>query len=287
MTYHNSQPEHILSISSEYSIFNPLLTGNEAHLNLTCESSEMYQNSPNQNTPSFDNLELLEPIKTNDRKEEEISENEIYHVKQSKKSQNESSVKLFILKRKKRGRVKQKKINKIHDKHTIDNVLRKIQVNYITFLISFINEILKNLNYNERFLKLDYSIKKNINKYFFESLKTKNIGEIICSKISDKYKKVKKNNRNIFEKIKEKKNKEKKVIINILSENYLDFFWKIYYKSSKLINLKEYGLDKEITLSDKVIMYKDLLKKNEELDPNENYNNNINNCVNNNFIIKK
>jgi hypothetical protein len=286
MTYHNSQPEHILSISSEYSIFNPLLTGNEAHLNLTCESSEMYQNSPNQNTLSFDNLELLEPIKTNDRKEEEISENEIYHVKQSKKSQNESSVK-FTIKSKKRGRVKQKKINKIHDKHTIDNVLRKIQVNYITFLISFINEILKNLNYNERFLKLDYSIKKNINKDFFESLKTKNIEEIICSKISDKYKKEKKNNRNIFEKIKEKKNKEKKVIINILSENYLDFFWKIYYKSSKLINLKEYGLDKEITLSDKVIMYKDLLKKNEELDPNENYNNNINNCVNNNFIIKK
>ena len=259
MTYHNSQPEHILSISSEYSIFDPLLTGNEVHLNLTCESSEMYQNSPNQNTPSFDNLELLEPIKTNHLKEEEISENDIYYVKQSKNSQ---SVK-FTLKSKKRGRVKQKKINKIHDKHTIDNVLRKVQVNYMTFLISFINEILKNLNYNEKFLKLDYSIKKNINKDFFESLKTKNIGEIICSKISDKYKKVKKNNRNIFEKIKEKKNKEKKVIINILSENYLDFFWKIYYKSCKLINLKEYGLDKEITLSDKVIMYKDLLKKNE------------------------
>ena len=286
MTYHNSQPEHILSISSEYSIFNPLLTGNEVHLNLTCESSEMYQNSPNQNTLSFDNLDNLELIKTNNRKEEEISENEIYHVKQSKKKKKETSVK-FTIKSKKRGRVKQKKINKIHDKHTIDNVLRKIQVNYITFLISFINEILKNLNFNERFLKLDYSIKKNINKDFFESLKTKNIGEIICSKISDKYKKVKKDNRNIFEKIKEKKNKEKKVIINILSENYFDFFWKIYYKSCKLINLKEYGLTKEIILSDKVIMYKDLLKKNEELDPNENYNNNINNCVNNNFIIKK
>ena len=286
MTYHNSQPEHILSISSEYSIFNPLLTGNEVHLNLTCESSEMYQNSPNQNTLSFDNLDNLELIKTNNRKEEEISENEIYYVKQSKKSQNESSVK-FTIKSKKRGRVKQKKINKIHDKHTIDNVLRKIQVNYITFLISFINEILKNLNYNEWFLRLDYNFKRNINKDFFEYLKTKNIGEIICSKISDKYKKVKKNNRNIFEKIKEKNNKENEVIINILSENYFDFFWKIYYKSSKLINLKEYGLDKEITLSDKVIMYKDLLKKNEELDPNENYNNNINNCVNNNFIIKK
>jgi len=214
---------------------------------------------------------------------EENDLNDLYYVKQSKKNKKETFVKF----NKKRGRVKHKKINKIHDKHTIDNVLRKIQVNYMTFLTSFINEILKNLNFNERFLKLDYNFKKNINKDFFEYLKTKNIGEIICSKISDKYKKVKKNNRNILEKIKEKNNKENEVIINILSENYFDFFWKIYYKSSKLINLKEYGLDKEIILSDKVIMYKDLLKKNEELDPNENYNNNINNCVNNNFIIKK
>ena len=203
MTYHNSQDESIFTISSEYSIFNPLLTGNEVQLNLTCESSEIYQNSLNQNIPFSDNPEL---IKTNHLNEDEIPENDIYYVKQSKKKKKETSVK-FILKGKKRGRVKQKKINKIHDKHTIDNVLRKIQVNYMTFLISFINEILKNLNYNERFLKLDYSIKKNINKDFFESLKTKNIGEIICSKISDKYKKVKKNNKNIFEKIKEKKNK--------------------------------------------------------------------------------
>ena len=50
--------------------------------------------------------------------------------------------------------------------------------------------------------------------------------------------------------------------------------------------MKEYGLTKEIILSDKVIMYKDLLKKNEKSDPNENYNININNCVKNNFIKK-
>ena len=221
---------------------------------------------------------------------EENDLNDLYYVKQSKKKKKETSVK-FILKGKKRGRVKQKKINKIHDKHTIDNVLRKIQVNYMTFLTSFINEILKNLNFNERFLKLDYSIKKNINKDFFESLKTKNIGEIICSEISGKYKKDgKKNNKDILEKIKKKKNnkeinnKENEAIINILSENYFDFFRKIYYKSSKLINLEEYGLDKEITLSDKVKMYKDFLNKNKELDKSEDYNNNINNCVKNKYI---
>ena len=81
---------------------------------------------------------------------EENDLNDLYYVKQSKKNKKETFVKF----NKKRGRVKHKKINKIHDKHTIDNVLRKIQVNYMTFLTSFINEILKNLNFNERFLKL-------------------------------------------------------------------------------------------------------------------------------------
>ena len=160
----------------------------------------------------------------------------------------------------------------------------------MSFLISFINEILNNLKYKEKFCKLDYKYKQNVNNKFFESLKTKNIGEIICSNISGKYKKDGKNNKDILEKIKEKKNnkeinnKENEAIINILSENYFDFFRKIYYKSSKLINLEEYGLDKEITLSDKVKMYKDFLNKNKELDKSEDYNNNINNCVKNKYI---
>ena len=46
----------------------------------------------------------------------------------------------------------------------------------------------------------------------------------------------------------------------MLSESYLSLFKKIYYKSSKIINLKEYGLDQNIVLSKEVKIFDDLLK---------------------------
>ena len=291
MIYDNSHNGPILQLPAILNRSNPLLTENESQLNFTSEFSEKCKIS--QNHDSNSNISLfLGNKEIKDINDKDITENEknnLYFVKNLKKIQKEKSVK-FIIKKKKRGREKKKNLKKIHDKNTIDNVLRKIQVNYMSFLISFINEILNNLKYKEKFCKLDYKIKQNVNNKFFESLKTKNIGEIICSNISGKYKKDGKNNKDILEKIKEKKNnkeinnKENEVIINILSENYFDFFRKIYYKSSKLINLEEYGLDKQITLSDKVKMYKDFLNKNKELDKSEDYNNNINNCVKNKYI---
>ena len=58
---------------------------------------------------------------------------------------------------KKRGKPKEKiNIDKIHDKNTSDNLLRKIQVHYLSFIINYINEILINLNYKQRFLHLVY-----------------------------------------------------------------------------------------------------------------------------------
>ena len=63
------------------------------------------------------------------------------------------------------------KNQKSHDKFANDNLLRKIQVHYITFIISAINTILEALDYDEQFFKIDYELKKNINKDYFESLK--------------------------------------------------------------------------------------------------------------------
>lgn len=207
----------------------------------------------------------------------------------------DSPIELFKTKKclaKKRGRepriqnqINENDVNsfiKIHDKNTSDNILRKIQVHYISFLVLFINEILYNLNFKQRFLNLNYSFKKNVKKEFVHSLKTKEIGEVLCNQISIKYKKnvnKKENiNKNIYEQI-----KKNKILDNILSENYLLLFKKIYFKSSKLINLVEYGLNKNIILSDNVKMYKDLLKDN-SLDIN--YKKNINKCVIKYFIPK-
>ena len=178
---------------------------------------------------------------------------------------------------------KNKKRKKTHDKNASDNLLRKLQNHYISFILSFLNSVLENLNYeeNKRFLKIDYRFKKKINRVNVESLKNKTIGDIISKEISRKYKYTRKDfNIILCDEIK----KNDKVLSNILSENYLLFFKKVYYKSINKINLQEYGLNKEIILPKDVKMYKDLLKDNEGLDPNSFHSKKINKCMATNFM---
>ena len=185
----------------------------------------------------------------------------------------------FFVENKKRGRKNKKEGKKIHDKNTIDNLLRKVQVHYLSFIIKFLNTILLILNKkNIRFKKLDYKFKQNVRKDFVDILKKSNIGEIISSKISGKYKKEKNDN---FNENLLKKYKEDRILNKIFSENYLILFRKIYYKSQKKINLKEYGLDigEGIKLSDDVKMYKDLLKDKKGNELNEEYKSNLNKCI--------
>ena len=178
---------------------------------------------------------------------------------ENKRKQASNNKKYFIIgEKKKRGREIKGNKNKLkcHDKNSSDNLLRKIQVHYISFIISFINEILENLGCNQKFFKLDYKFKFNIKKEFVESLKTKNIGEIICNEISSKYKEDSNYNKKIYEQI-----KENEVLKKIFSENYLVIFRKFYYQNKDKINLSEYGLDIEIKLSKKVEMFNDLYNK--------------------------
>ena len=192
-----------------------------------------------------------------------------------------SSEKIVIKKKRGRGNIndlKEKSIN-IHDKYSADNLLRKLQVHYLSFIISFLNDILKNLNYKKKFLKLDYKFKKNVKQNFVESLKSKSLREIICNNISSKYQ----NYNDDANEIICKKIQKDEILNKILSENYLQLFKKIYLKSNKIVNLKEYGLDKEIILSKEVKMYKDLLKSFEE---NKEYKKSMNECINRNFLIE-
>ena len=130
-------------------------------------------------------------------------------------------------------------------------------------------------------MKIDYRFKKKINRGNVESLKDKTIGDIISKEISRKYKYTRKDfNIILCDEIK----KNDKVLSNILSENYLLFFKKVYYKSINKINLQEYGLNKEIILPKDVKMYKDLLKDNEGLDPNSFHSKKINKCMATNFM---
>jgi hypothetical protein len=220
--------------------------------------------------------------KNNSFNEEEIYEselNKLYFIDNFKKPFKFDVDNSKKFKNKKRGKAKKKDTTKIHDKYRIDNILTKIQVHYLSFIISFINDILKNLHFKQRFLDLDYKYKRNIKKNFAISLKTKNIKDIICNKITSKFKKDENSNSSIYNEI-----KENKVLNKLLSENYLLLFKKIYYRSSKIVNLREYGLDKDIILSSDVKMFEDLLKDIDCLDVNKEYKKKIIQCVNNNYF---
>ena len=203
-------------------------------------------------------------------------------IAKEEESSSQDSIPMLINNKTIRGRKAKNKIyknKKCHDNNRTDNLLRKIQVHFISFIVSFINVIIKNLNYNEKFLKLDYNYKKNNKKDFVESLKKKTIREIICTNISDKYKHSSINtNTLLYEKI-----KNEKVIFNILEDNYLNLFRNIYYKSNKVINLNEYGLNKKIVLSNEVKMFKDLLKG---INSNKIHQKKINESVKRNYLYK-
>ena len=184
---------------------------------------------------------------------------------------------------KKRGRQKTSedhKKNKIHKFDSSDNILRKIHSHYLSFIIFFLNDILNYLNYSQRFLDLNYKIKKKANKKDIENIKKKSIGDIICQEISGKYtSKDKYYNKVIFEQI-----KDNIILKNILSEKYINVFKKIYHRGNKIINLREYGLNKKVILSNRVKMYKDLLLKDEIKDLNHSCRRKYNVCIKLNFI---
>ena len=215
------------------------------------------------------------------KKEPDSNKKQIF-LTEEKKSFVNDSIEIEISLKKKRGRKinndSNQKNSKIHDKFSSDNLLRKIQVHYLSFIRNFLNDILKYLNYKERFFKLDYKFTKKVNKKFVKELKSKTIGEIIRNIISDKYTKYESNkNKEIYEIV-----KKNEVLNNILSENYLKLFKKVYFKSKRKINLKEYGLDKDIFLSKDVKMYEDLLKK--DKDGNKEYEKELNKCAIRNFM---
>ena len=270
---------------------------NNPNFNLSYISSNNTFHSESNNPSLYINcpiFESKEEWKKNNTTKDEISsteERELYLIENLNNLRIPPKNPFSILAKKRRGRAKQKRkqneinekekynedndYNKIHDKHTIDNLLRKIQVHYLTFIVQFLNEILEFLNFKQRFLNLTYKFKSNVNKKFFNSLKTKTIGDIISNQISVKYKKVALNkNENVY-----KETKWNKILNNIFSENYLLFFKKIYFKSKIIINLEEYGLNQKLILSEKAQMYKDLIENEEYV-----YKRNINDCLNRYFF---
>ena len=159
---------------------------------------------------------------------------------------------------------KTKKNRKKRRKFEKDLISMKIQCHYMTFMIKLINEILDFLKYDkrDRFRDIQHSIKKDIKKDHFNQLKGQKLYEVITKKVSVKNRK---NNYDEFFNLNlYKKLENDELIKNILNENYLNLFRKIYYKSERNLNLKDYGKDIDISLSEKIEMYRDIKESDEE-----------------------
>ena len=274
-----SQSEHFYSLSekTEYFYFKGQSIFRNQLNNMTLlEFSNIFLNTENNYNP-LEN-ENIDEIRISSIIENKKTFNKLFEVKKEISLSGNNSTEYT---RKKRGRKKERE-NKTqtHDKYGMDNILRKIQNHFLSFIIFFINDILKALNYEQRFLKLHQSFKVNIKKDFVESLKKKTIGEIIDNKISTKYKKKIQtiDNKKIYKELKDKE--DLKVLFK---ENYLELFKNIYHKDIKIINLKKYGIEREIKLSKEVKFYEDLLKKEAFKKDNE-YIRSINECINLNFL---
>ena len=145
---------------------------------------------------------------------------------------------------------------RIHDKNAIDNILKKINVHYIAFIKDAVNELLNHCEYTEKFIDIDYKEKRNITKKKFSSLKKSNIGEILCQKVSRKFRKQSNQNlyknKDIFDKV-----KTNKYVNNFLSKNYFTLFKDIYYENKRDIKLE----DSNFQFSENVKTYANLLSE--------------------------
>ena len=148
---------------------------------------------------------------------------------------------------------------KIHGPSDFDNIQRKIQVSYITFLVRFGNDAIKSVfgkktKYN--FKDVNYELKKKVSYEHIEYLKQCNYSDIIQMKISPKNKKHGEDaNKETFNEICQYSDKLKK----LFEKNYLYIFQKYYCRIKNEVNID--GI--KIKLSPRTKTLFNLLDKNE------------------------
>ena len=246
---------------------------------------------------SFESFSKIFPKSNNqitENEEERLQEEnqKIYFISTSKETENSSlfqvsqtsqanQIKQVIFKTtkenhgnkkltgKKRGRNPKFQKTKVKNrKYDQDDILTKIQAHYISYIINFLNKVSSALGIKEEFKEIKYSLKKNVSYEYFTQLQGKTLKDIVSMETSNKYSKFgKEHNKDLCESI------DNKVVQNILSKKYLEFFQNYYYKDVKEINLKEFGFggDEKVILShkgkEKALTYQDKIDcfKNDKL----------------------
>ena len=183
---------------------------------------------------------------------------------------NEKSSKLFFVTSIRKTKIEEKKkiskkrkrnentIKRVHTATDYDNILRKIQVHFLSFIINFTNDVINTLFNDKRipkFKNLDYEIKKTVNHKSVEMLKSKDIGEILQLKISPKIKLYDGSfNKDIYDTI----YKKYPAIQAYMNKSYISLFKEYYNNKNKIFKVN----GQLIYLSPKTKIFNDLLIKN-------------------------
>jgi hypothetical protein len=233
--------------------------------------------------PLLDNLPLFSFLSNQQTPNKDYSSSDCFEIPDSRPfhvpdSENEK-------KKLRTGRKRKHQITegeKIHDKNATDNVLRKIHVHYMTFIITTVNELLNYLGYKFKFIDIDYNNKKVLTKKRFSLLKRTSIGQILCQKVSPKFRKQSKENlyinNIIFNQV-----KENKIIKYFLSHNYITVFKDVYLKDKRYFNEN----DVKLQFSENVKTYENLLNKIKKYDDKDEYEKKINEVIQKYFLAKQ
>ena len=182
-----------------------------------------------------------------DKKNETISSTDA-------KSKNNQEL-MLSQKRNKDNKTKRKKE---HSKFEKDNVMRKLNIHYISFIVKFVNFNIKKLISKKHplFTNLCYDFKKKLNNSTFNELKNKTIGEVLRNEGSNK------NKRNI---VYQKDDNEKvynsvypTILKDLLDINYIQFFRQVYIRGLKDNTQDIY---KNYKTPKNILFFDDFLKK--------------------------
>ena len=249
-----------------------LSTQSFIHYNENDENSGYFLVDPNNCENKKDINNILNTLHSyeNENNAFQKEKNEVQKEKNEKK-QNIESVKSFdtVIKNvfqteKKKSRGFQSNITrkKRHINVSFDNLLTKIQVHFLSFIINICNDALYSEFYfnNEYFKGISYDKKRYFNYQLFEEYKKSPIKNFLTFNISSKYKNFQPNHNFL---LLFKVYNATEWLNKFFNMNYLKLFkYYFYYKKEKQMN-KIYFEGKNIILSKNTKTFCDLLQKKE------------------------
>ena len=149
------------------------------------------------------------------------------------------------------------KTKRVHGANAKDNILKKIQVHFLSFIVNYTNDVIDSLIKDKNaphFKPFAYEIKKKINLKYVEDLKMKTIGEVLQFKASSKFKITDINvNKYIYKIICEMCPS----LQNFLNKSYMDLFKEYFTNKNKIFEVN----GKLIQISEKTKTFNDLIEK--------------------------